>query len=137
MPKKRIPRPSDYVVGYGKPPKEGQFGPGNNANPKGRPRHRKEPEPAIFRVLEEKLVVVERGKRRRLPAEEIILLKQRAKAMGGDVRAAKFLDEQKLRCRKPEKPFLEELELSGMSDEDLNHLERLMEKAVAGLAAKR
>lgn len=29
---------SEYKVGYKKPPKEHQFGPGNNANPSGRPK---------------------------------------------------------------------------------------------------
>lgn len=30
----------DYDVGYGKPPKSGQFKPGKSGNPKGRPRSR-------------------------------------------------------------------------------------------------
>jgi hypothetical protein len=29
---------SDYQVGYGKPPQHSRFKPGNNANPKGRPK---------------------------------------------------------------------------------------------------
>ena len=31
---------SDYVVGFGKPPKHSRFGPGNRANPKGRPKRK-------------------------------------------------------------------------------------------------
>jgi hypothetical protein len=32
------PEPTDYEVGYGKPPTESRFAPGRSGNPKGRPK---------------------------------------------------------------------------------------------------
>ena len=39
---KAVPKPDsdDYEVGYGKPPKEHQFRPGESGNPRGQPKHR-------------------------------------------------------------------------------------------------
>ena len=128
--KQDLPSPG-YSVGYGKPPEATRFQPGKSGNLKGRPRgRRKDTESAIHRLLAERFVVVERGRRRRIPAEEVIYRQQRTKAMSGDLRAAKYLSERKERSltweeSKPEDPY----DLSRLTDDELGDLERLLSKA--------
>ena len=128
--KQDLPSPG-YSVGYGKPPEATRFKPGKSGNLKGRPPvTRKDTESAINRLLAEKFVVVERGRRRRIPAEEVIYRQQRTKAMSGDLRAAKYLSERKERSPSSEAPKLEDpYDLSRLTDEELGDLERLLGKA--------
>jgi hypothetical protein len=80
--------------------------------------------------LAERFVVVERGRRRRIPAEEVIYRQQRTKAMSGDLRAAKYLSERKERSPTSEAPKLEDpYDLSRLTDDELGDLERLLSKA--------
>jgi hypothetical protein len=80
--------------------------------------------------LAERFVVVERGRRRRIPAEEVICRQQRTKAMSGDLRAAKYLSERKERSPTSEAPKLEDpYDLSRLTDDELGDLERLLSKA--------
>jgi hypothetical protein len=132
MTKRKQDSPSSgYSVGYGKPPEATRFQPGKSGNLKGRPPvRRKDTESAIHRLLAERFVVVERGRRRRIPAEEVIYRQQRTKAMSGDLRAAKYVSERKERspsseALKPEDPY----DLSRLTDEELGDLERLLGKA--------
>ena len=131
MTKRKQDSPSPgYSVGYGKPPEATRFQPGKSGNLKGRPPKRKDAEPAIHRLLAERFVVVERGRRRRIPAEEVIYRQQRTKAMSGDLRAAKYLSERKERSPSSEAPKLEApYDLSRLTDEELGDLERLLGKA--------
>jgi hypothetical protein len=119
-----------YSVGYGKPPEATRFQPGRSGNPNGRPRSRKDTEPAIDRVLSERFVVVDRGRKRRIPAEEVIYRQLRTKAMNGDIKAAKYLDERKERSPSSEAPKLEaSWDLSRLTREDLETLRHLAIKA--------
>ena len=128
--KQDLPSP-EYSVGYGKPPEATRFQPGESGNLKGRPPgRRKDTESAIHRLLAERFVVVERGRRRRIPAEEVIYRQQRTKAMSGDLRAAKYLSERKERSPSSEAPTPEDpYDLSRLTDEELGDLERLLSKA--------
>lgn len=129
------PISTDYEIGYGKPPKATRFGPGNNANPKGRPKRTKGGDSIIFNILEEIVVVHENGKRRRLSAEEVIHRRQRNLAMKGDPKAAKFLMDLKRRSKRPEiPPALHNL--SSLSDEELHQLEHLRLKLSGAASAK-
>ena len=114
-----------------KAPEATRFQPGKSGNLKGRPRgRRKDTESAIHRLLAERFVVVERGRRRRIPAEEVIYRQQRTKAMSGDLRAAKYLSERKERSPTSEAPKLEDpYDLSRLTDDELGDLERLLSKA--------
>lgn len=42
---------SDYEVGYGRPPKSGQFRKGKSGNPKGRPKGRKSMQDHVQAIL--------------------------------------------------------------------------------------
>jgi hypothetical protein len=131
MTKRKEDSPSPgFSVGYGKPPEATRFQPGKSGNPKGRPVSRKDTEPAIDRVLGERFVVVERGRRRRIPAEEVIYRQQRTKAMNGDLNAAKYLSERKERSPSSEAPkHKDPVDLSRLTDPELTDLDRLLDKA--------
>lgn len=64
-----------YRVGYGKPPKESQFKPGQSGNPRGRPKSVPSLKSVISSELRRHRTIVEDGKRLRLPTE-IILIKR-------------------------------------------------------------
>jgi hypothetical protein len=100
---------ADYSVGYKKPPTATRFQPGKSGNPNGRPKAGLSIDPLIFRVMEEPFVVTEGRKKLRMPAEEVILRGMRTKAINGDVKAAKFLMEQKEKHPKRSLGDLEEL----------------------------
>ena len=52
----------DYEVGYGKPPKSGQFKPGQSGNKKGRPKGRKNFHTILEEVASKKVVIKENDK---------------------------------------------------------------------------
>ena len=78
---------SDYDVGYGKPPKKGQFKPGRSGNPKGRPKGCKNFSTVLVNELSERLTVKEGGKTRRLTKMEAVTKQLVSKALKGDARA--------------------------------------------------
>src|SRR6516164_11260123 len=83
--KSRIP--SDYDVGYGRPPKATRFQPGQSGNPTG---HRKG-SPTIGARLRElmssKVTVTEHGRTRRISRLDVMLRQLTNDAMRGDQRA--------------------------------------------------
>ena len=79
-----------YEVGYGKPPLHSRFGKGRSGNPRGRPRASKNLGTLLNDALNERVVVVENGRRQRISKREAIiaqLVNQSAKA---DLRAIKI-----------------------------------------------
>lgn len=88
--KKGLPS-AGYEVGYGKPPKSGQFKPGQSGNPKGRPRG----QPSISEILMEeigKLVKIKTGdKVIELPKKRALMRKLLDSALHGEIRAQRLL----------------------------------------------
>ena len=85
-------RQGDYEVGYGRPPKSGQFQPGHPAHPKGgRPKGAKNLATKVRAVLSRKIAVTENGKRRKIAADEAILHRYLERALSGDVKTGAFL----------------------------------------------
>lgn len=81
----------DYEVGYGKPPKNMQFKPGESGNPKGRPRGTKNLATDLSEELAEKIVVNEGGRQLKISKQRAMIKSLLAKALKGDTRAASVL----------------------------------------------
>lgn len=78
-----------YQVGYGRPPRSGQFKRGQSGNPKGRPkgRRKKNLNEYLADVYQESIQVSINGKQTRVPRLVAILRKQCERALEGDSRA--------------------------------------------------
>ena len=76
--------------GYGKPPQEHQFKPGQSGNPKGRPKGSKNFGKQIIDMMEQKIPVTMNGETKRLQANVAIIQAQLVKAMKGDRKAAEM-----------------------------------------------
>ena len=73
-----------YDVGYGKPPKSGQFQKGRSGNPNGRPRGTRNLSTDFAEVLSKKVTVVENGKKKKTSAQMAIIQRLCEKALMGD-----------------------------------------------------
>ena len=63
----------EYEVGYGKPPKSGQFKPGQSGNKKGRPKGRKNFETEFLEELYEKVPIKENGKETKVSKQRLVV----------------------------------------------------------------
>ncbi len=88
----RLPMSSEEVVGYGRPPRAGQFKPGQSGNPKGRPKGSKNESTILKQMLNEKLSMRQpNGRVKKIPALEGIHRKQLEQALKGEVKSAAFV----------------------------------------------
>lgn len=62
-----------YEVGYGRPPKQGRFKPGQSGNPKGRPKHSRNLRTLFEEVLKETLTIREGDRTRTLTKGEAVV----------------------------------------------------------------
>jgi hypothetical protein len=81
----------DYAVGYGKPPRHAGFQKGRSGNPKGRPRGSKNLATLVSQALDEKVMVTEDGRRRRITKRELVVTQLVDKSAAADLRAIKQL----------------------------------------------
>jgi hypothetical protein len=80
-----------YSVGYGKPPRNTQFQPGQSGNPRGRPRGSKNLATLIEQELSATVAVNEGGRRRTLSKRAVIAKRLVNKAAEGDFRTVQTL----------------------------------------------
>lgn len=78
----------DYEVGYGKPPKQTQFKPGQSGNRKGRPKGARGLKTVIMEDAATRIPVLEAGKKRKKPKLDVLVQSTFSRAMKGDARAA-------------------------------------------------
>jgi Family of unknown function (DUF5681) len=90
MTKRNASAPSDYAVGYGRPPKETQFQPGKSGNPNGRRKGSRSVGAVLNDVFRQKIEVTENGKTRRVTALEAMACRLRNDALRGDAKAIKL-----------------------------------------------
>jgi hypothetical protein len=77
----------DYEVGYGKPPKSGQFTKGVSGNPKGRPKKPLDFDHELIRESESSVIINENGKRRRISKHGVVVKQMMKQAMTGSAQA--------------------------------------------------
>jgi hypothetical protein len=80
-----------YQIGYAKPPVHTRFRKGQSGNPGGRPKGRRSLLASIDRALTMKVALRENGQVRTVNAVQAVVAALVAKALGGDVKAAKLL----------------------------------------------
>ncbi|MBR1335248.1 DUF5681 domain-containing protein [Bradyrhizobium ottawaense] len=78
-------------VGYGKPPAEHRFKPGQSGNPKGRPKGSKNEWTIINKLLNRKIDIRENGRLRKITVLEGILTRFADDALRGKDKSAAFL----------------------------------------------
>jgi hypothetical protein len=81
----------DYEVGYGKPPRSGQFQAGRSGNPKGRRKGSKNVGSMVKSALDDKVMITIEGRRRKVTKLEAAFMQQANKAAGGDAKATKLM----------------------------------------------
>lgn len=84
-------RSDDYQVGYGRPPKAGQFKPGASGNPTGRRKGSKSLATDLAEELGETIRIREGDRHLRVSKQRAMLKALVAKALKGDARAASLL----------------------------------------------
>jgi DNA-directed RNA polymerase subunit F len=82
-----------YKVGYGRPPRETQFKPGESGNPKGRRKGSKNLSTQIAEALAETVTIKVDGRSRRVSKLQASFMQQANKAATGDARATKLMVE--------------------------------------------
>jgi Family of unknown function (DUF5681) len=80
-----------YRVGYGRPPKEHRFQPGESGNPKGRPKGAKNTSTLLRKILDRKIEVRTGATVRKVSVREAILIRFAESALKGDTKSAHFL----------------------------------------------
>src|SRR5438105_1676773 len=89
--KRRPPMPSDdendYGAGYGKPPRHTRFERGRSGNPRGRPAGRKNLSSLLSKALDEPVIVVENGRRRRIANRQAIITQLVNRSAQADLKA--------------------------------------------------
>jgi Family of unknown function (DUF5681) len=91
---RRRRRPNDdgsYQTGYGRPPKQHQFKPGQSGNASGRPKGQKNTETLLREILDRKIEVRNGSTARKISVREAILTRFAESALKGDTKSAAFL----------------------------------------------
>ena len=81
----------DYEVGYGRPPRHTRFEPGRSGNPRGRPGGSKNLSSLLSEALNEPVIVVENGRRRKITKRRAIIKQLVNGSAKGDWRGTKIL----------------------------------------------
>src|SRR5712691_1840724 len=93
--RRRQPMPPDderdYEVGYGRPPRHTRFEPGRSGNPRGRPGGSKNLSSLLSEALNEPVIVVENGRRRKITKRRAIIKQLVYRSAKGDWRGTKIL----------------------------------------------
>ena len=115
----------DSEVGYGKPPKATRFKPGCSGNPAGRPKGRKNKGSLVRELIDRKVTLLERGRKRQVSVFEALLESLVSKALKGSVNDQLKLI-QFIEKHVPEKSQNVRPDLSALTDEDLRGLRALL-----------
>ena len=130
---------SSYEIGYGKPPKSGQFKPGQSGNPSGKKKPSKSNDQIFEYILSNKLTITKNGRPQQVEAREIIAQQLANKAMKGDMPATRLLAQLGYLSPAPTKSNSDPNRLDPAEEIRQAHLKALQEihaKATKRLEAK-
>jgi hypothetical protein len=82
---------SNFGTGYGKPPKSGQFKPGQSGNSKGRPKGTKNLKTDLAEELGEMITIRESGISKKVSKQRAVIKALMARAVQGDSRSISIL----------------------------------------------
>jgi hypothetical protein len=105
-----------YKVGYGRPPEEHRFQPGQCGNPKGRPKGGKNTATLLREILDRKIEVRRANSVRKISVREAILTRFAESALKGDTKSAAFL--------------LQRYDMTQTGQEDANNITTLEEQEI-------
>ena len=74
----------DHIAHFQRPPRKGQFKPGQSGNPRGRPKHSRNIKTYVDELLSETIPVIEGGKTRKIPRAKAIAIQLVKQAAKGD-----------------------------------------------------
>jgi Family of unknown function (DUF5681) len=94
MPDQKGSKPSDYTIGYGRPPQHTRFQPGRSGNPKGRPKDTKNLSTLFTEELARTITLTENGKRKKMSKRQALAKQLVNKALGNDPKAAALVLDQ-------------------------------------------
>lgn len=98
-------------VGYGRPPREHQFKPGQSGNKNGRPKGSKNEATIINEILNRKIDIREKGRLRKISVLEGILTRFADDALKGKDKSAAFLLNRKQQIESSEQPATPPLDM--------------------------
>jgi hypothetical protein len=81
----------EYDVGYGKPPRDHQFKPGQSGYPLGRRKGAKNEQTILHDLLQQKVRINENGKVRKITLHEAILRRIAEDSLRGNIKSVGFL----------------------------------------------
>ena len=91
----------DDEVGYGKPPKAGQFKPGHSGNPRGRPKGARNLKSDLHDELQEWVLIREGANSTKVSKQRAIIKRLIAKSINGDPRSMTIALNLMLRVLEP------------------------------------
>lgn len=127
-----IPRKSGYEVGYGRPPREHRFKPGNSGNRTGRKKGSRNVKTLLAEEMKSRIDIKINGRARRLTKAEAIVKLTAQKALSGDDRSMdrlyRLLDQYKLIEDIIEPVASPAFHPGNLTEEERATLRRLLEK---------
>jgi hypothetical protein len=117
----------DYEIGYGKPPKSGQFKKGVSGNPSGRPKKPTDFLSALLREANSEVPINENGKQKKAKKIEVVAKQVMNKAASGSIQAQrllfKLLQQAEERAAEQEQAFPNKRSLEGLTAKELTEEE--------------
>ena len=121
-------KPSEYGVGYRRPPIATRFTPGSSGNPKGRPKGSKSFSTLFAEELAQTVTLTENGKRKKMAKRQALAKQLVNKALSNDPKAAALVLDQIRRSEGMRDP-VQEVKMN-MTEEEFAAIARELAKEI-------